>query len=319
VVLSHGFGGDPGVMSWLGENLASKGYVVAAPAHRDPSFSQPLALAPALLHRPLDQALVARELQRRARSGEAPWRGLIDPTRVAVVGYSMGGYGALRTAGAPFNPEGAPAGYVPGRLLAPYVRGGAEVRDGTMIEGLKAAVLIAPWGGQSTFRAFAPEDLKRITTPLLFLVGDRDDISGYQDGVRTLFDGATSAHRRMLVFENGGHTIGMTPAPHAARERLVTEAFFEDPVWRKDRVLGISQHVITAFLDLHLKGDASKAAYLDPPTERSAEGAWPVVPGADEAAISSGEPGVTVWRGFQRRWAEGLRLLRAEPSPPARR
>jgi hypothetical protein len=180
-------------------------------------------------------------------------------------------------------------------------------------------VLIAPWGGQSTFRAFAPQDLKRIATPLLFLVGDRDDISGYQDGVRTLFDGASSAPRRMLVFENGGHTIGMTPAPDAARERLVTEAFFEDPVWRKDRVLGISQHVITAFLDLHLKGDASKAAYLDPQTERSADGAWPVVPGADEAAISSGQPGVTVWRGFQRRWAEGLRLLRAEPSPPAKR
>jgi predicted dienelactone hydrolase len=292
---------------------------VAAPAHRDPPFNQPLALAPALLHRPLDQALVASELQRRARTGEAPWRGLVDPERVALIGYSMGGYGALRAAGATFNPEGAPAAYVPGRLLAPHVRGGAQAGEGPLIQGLKAAVLIAPWGGQSTFRAFAPDDLKRVTVPLLFLAGDRDDISGYEDGIRTLFNGAVSAPRRMLLFENGGHTIGTGPAPEAARGRLVTEAFFEDPVWRKDRVLGVSLHFVTAFLDLHVKGDASKAAYLDLATERSAEGVWPAVPGADEAAFSAGQPGVTVWRGFQRRWAEGLRLLRAEPSPPARR
>lgn len=37
VILAHGYGNTPEVLSWLGENLASKGYVVVAPsrsAHR---------------------------------------------------------------------------------------------------------------------------------------------------------------------------------------------------------------------------------------------------------------------------------------------
>jgi dienelactone hydrolase len=271
VVLSHGFGGHPGVVSWLGENLASKGYVVAAPAHRDPPFTQALALAPALLHRPLDQALVASELQKRARSGPAPWRGLIDPARVALVGYSMGGYGALRAAGAPFNPDGAPAAYVPGKLLGPHVRGGAQAGKGPLVEGLKAAVLIAPWGGQSTFRAFAPEDLKQVSAPLLFLVGDRDDISGYEDGVRTLFDGAVSRPGACWCSRTAA-----TPSARARRRRprasaWSTEAYFEDPRLAQGSRAGISLHFITAFLDLHVKGDTAKAAYLDVATERSAE------------------------------------------------
>jgi len=35
--------------------------------------------------------------------------GIVDTGNVAIVGYSMGGYGALATAGAPYSKEGGSA------------------------------------------------------------------------------------------------------------------------------------------------------------------------------------------------------------------
>jgi predicted dienelactone hydrolase len=43
VIISHGYSNNPAVMTWLTENLASKGYVVAAIHHRDPN---PYVVAP---------------------------------------------------------------------------------------------------------------------------------------------------------------------------------------------------------------------------------------------------------------------------------
>jgi hypothetical protein len=59
-------------------------------------------------------------------------------------------------------------------------------------------------------------------------------------------------------------------------------------VWRKDRLTAINQHFISAFLDLYLKGDDTRRAYLD-------------------VAVKSTE-GSAVWKGFQRRWALGLQM-----------
>ena len=63
-----------------------------------------------------------------------------------------------------------------------------------------------------------------------------------------------------------------------------TRAFFEEPVWRKDRIAAISQHFISAFLDLYLKADESRRAYL-----------------------------TDAWKGFQPRWSLGIRLEHRDP------
>ena len=41
---------------------------------------------------------------------------------------------------------------------------------------------------------------------------------------------------------------------------FVTREFFDEPVWRKDRITAINQHFVTAFLDLNLKGDEKPAS-----------------------------------------------------------
>ena len=68
---------------------------MAAIRHEDPSITDPQGFPEPLLRRPLDLAYVAGELRR-----ELGAQHLIDPERVALIGYSMGGYGVLTAAGA---------------------------------------------------------------------------------------------------------------------------------------------------------------------------------------------------------------------------
>ena len=123
VIVSHGRSNATVALSWLTENLASKGYVVAAIRHEDPLRSDPREFPEILLRRPLDVAFVARTLQRSLAE-----QGQIDPARTALVGYSMGGYAVLTAAGGALDPDSAAVRLVPDKLLAPYAQGGAQPR-----------------------------------------------------------------------------------------------------------------------------------------------------------------------------------------------
>ena len=103
VILAHGYGGTPVAMSWLAENLASKGYVVVGPHFRDPPYGDRGGLLVPLARRPLDIAFVAAEAQARARRREGALAAA-DPTRTVLIGYSMGGYGVLTAAGGALDP-----------------------------------------------------------------------------------------------------------------------------------------------------------------------------------------------------------------------
>jgi predicted dienelactone hydrolase len=314
IIMSHGYSGTPVAMSWLAENLASKGYVVAAPHHDDPPITDPGGFALPFFLRPLDIAFVARTLQGRARAHEALFGAVIDPDRVALAGYSMGGYGVLTVAGAAVSPGAA--ALVPGGYFKPYGLGGAKTKA-LRVDGLKAVVAISPAGGGGGFRAWGPDGLAELRTPTLFIVGDQDKVVGYSPGVKSIFEGAVNAPRSLLVFENGGHSIGMNGAPETMKQRLWDLDWFEDPVWRKSRVIGVNLHFITAFLDLNVKGDSSRAAYLNL-TPQSNQGAWPN-PAASTpyGSFSPGGEGM-VWKGFQRVHSAGLEFHHLEPATPSK-
>ena len=302
VILAHGYGNTPEVLSWLGENLASKGYVVVAPAFRDPPISIRTAQAHSgpIARRPLDIAFVAAEAQRRATAGDGLFAAA-DADRTALIGYSMGGYGVLTAAGAPLDP--AIGGMTRG-VLAPYAEGGAKAAA-LKVAHLKAVVAISPANRFGDTAIWSAKGLAAITTPTLFVVGGQDHVVGYP-AVRGLFDDMVRAPRYLLTFKEAAHSIALVGAPPAMRHRFWDMDWFEDAVWRKDRLLPIEAHFITAFLDRYVKGDAGKAAYLDGLVPDSDTGAWPGAPAGRYAGYSPGAPAATVWRGFQPSRANGM-------------
>ena len=301
VILSHGYSNVPAVMTWLTENLASKGYVVAAIHHADPN---PYVVAPAIraapnYNRPVDISFVAAQL--RATLGNE-----IDPEKVALIGYSQGGYGVLTAGGARLDPSHPYAGLVAGGWLKSIARGGASA-DSAIVPGVKAIVAIAPAGGGPK-SVWGPEGLAALTAPLLLIAGDSDPVVGYEQAAKAFFAQTVNSSRYLLTYKQAGHAIALNPAPAEMRGSVWDMDWFEDPIWRQDRVNAINLHFITAFLALHLRGEADMAGYLDVPVEDAASGNWDAPADTPWGAVSPGGPGVTLWKGFQRRHANGLRL-----------
>jgi predicted dienelactone hydrolase len=310
VVFSHGYGGWATYTADLAETLASRGYVVAAIDHDDLPAADAAGFAVSFLatavNRAQDQQAVIAALRQLSADPGFPLAGAYDPENLGLIGYSMGGFGALATAGAGYDPESPMYHRIPGDLLSANREGVREA-----VAGLRALVLISPWGAQQGVRSWSPNALDRIRTPTLLMVGDQDDVVGYDDGVRWIFQHLTGADRRLLVFENARHNIIGAAAPSSSHGDFAAIERFEEPVWRKDRLQAINAHFIVAFLDLTLRGRAASAAYLDPGAVRSNEGVWsgpPPGPSSAGAFAGLAQAGGGYWRGFQRRWALGLRL-----------
>ena len=126
-----------------------------------------------------------------------------------------------------------------------------------------------------------------------------------------MFGGAVRSNRYLLTYLQAGHSVALNPAPPQMRASLWDLDWFEDPIWRQDRLNAINLHFITAFLDWHLRGEANKRAYLDVQVVSSSEGVWNAPAGTPWGAYSPGGAGVTLWKGFQRRHAQGMELRHA--------
>lgn len=310
VIISHGYPGNRYLMSHLGENLASKGFVVVSIDHTDSTYLDQQAFASTLYNRPLDQLFVLDELARLAQTGSASFlSGRVDVQRTGIVGYSMGGYGVINAIGGGFSEasvtmKAAP----PNGLLGERAANNPEYRA-SIDPRIKAAIAIGPWGMQAGL--WDAEGLRAIRTPVLFVAGSVDDVSGYEQGTRTLFEGAVHAERHLLTFVNAAHNAAAPyPAPIEVMGTGGAAAspytHYADAVWDTVRMNNILQHFATAYFALHLQADAAKRAYFD------------VVPrGSDAVHAVDREgralPAHTYWKGFKRGTAVGLVLEYGAP------
>lgn len=295
VIISHGYPGSRYMLSYLGENLASKGYVVVAIGHTDSTYEDISAFASTLLNRELDQRFVISEMLSLS-AGSGVFSSLCDKDNVGLIGYSMGGYGALHSLGAGANERiKAYAGDFAAQLLASPQDSGDE--------RIKAAVLFAPWGGAAGGPPTGLWDqgsLARIKTPSLWIAGSKDDIAGYA-GIVSLFESTKNSMRYLLTYENALHNV----APNQAPPQALTwgqASRWADPVWDSRRIMGINEHFITAFLAMYLKGDSDAGKFFDVKTESSGDGVFALNKDGTKAATH------TYWPGFQARTALGMRL-----------
>jgi predicted dienelactone hydrolase len=300
VILSHGFPGSRYMLSYLGENLASKGYVAVAIGHTDSTYEDISAFSSTMVNRTLDQKFTI-DMMLDLSGKDGFWSGLIDPDQVALVGYSMGGYGAIESLGAGCNQ--IVAGWM--GAFAPAIMAKPEDEPDPRI---KAAVLFAPWGGAvggAPTGLFDTESLKKITAPTLWIAGSQDDIAGYS-GIVNLFEATGNSDRYLLTYENALHNVAPNPAPPEA-ENWGQASRWADPVWSSPRMNNINQHFITAFLEKYLRGDAEAGSYLDVPVESSNDGVYAV--DGDGLAKETH----TYWPGFGARTAVGLQLRHLLP------
>lgn len=315
LLMSHGYPGNRFLMSHLAENIASKGYVVASIDHTDSTYRTQAAFGSTLVNRSLDQLFVLDQMAQMNDDAASGMAGRIDAENTGLLGYSMGGYGAIVTAGGGVTETsvGYPWGGPQGTLG--IHQAGSETHEALPDPRIKTAVAIGPWGMNTGF--WDAEGLAGIEIPMLFIAGSEDATSLYEGGVRDIWEGATGVDRSLLTFDGGGHnTAAPIPAPEESdyfNERLgfnVSE-HYSDPVWDSVFMNNVAQHFVTSWLDVELKGDADKNAYLDL-LEIGSDGVWSV---NDDGTFRDDH---TYWAGFAEGKAEGLRyeVLAADPPAP---
>ena len=305
VVISHGYPGNRYLMSHLGENLASKGYVTVSIDHTDSTYDDQQAFSSTLYNRPLDQRFVIERIAGLSGDTESFLFGLVDADNTGVVGYSMGGYGLVNNLGGGYSDDVA-GSYMapPNRLLAEHTTGNPKFRS-NLDPRIKAGFAIAPWG--MTNGIWRQQDLAGIHTPTFYLAGDKDTVSGYENGVRAIYEGAINSDRYLLTYKNAAHNAGAPyPVPHEILDSPTGEGadHYMDPVWDTVRMNNVMDHFATAYFNYYLKGDASMLSFLDVHPD-GAKAVYAIENGSAEKTHN-------YWPGFAEGTAVGLKLEKLE-------
>lgn len=294
VIVSHGYLGSRLLLTYLTENLASKGYVVVAIDHTESTYSDAAGFPSTLLNRALDDLFVLNEMARlSAKSSNMFLAGLLTADNTALVGYSMGGYGALNAVGAGYSPQAVKMfGQLSGGSTALDVRAmDSPAYKASLDPRIKAVVAFAPWGMERG--VWDAAGLAGLTLPTLFVAGSKDDVSGYEKGIKAIYDGAVNADRYLLTYVNARHNVAPNPPPMASLQPGVSPdeyMHYAEPAWNEHRINNINQHFVTAFLGMHLK-KMDYAKYLNLPE------------------TDAGGP----WTGFKPRMSVGLEMRHAKP------
>lgn len=266
IIVSHGFTGSRYLMTYLTENLASKGYVVVSIDHTESTFKDAAGFNSTLLNRSLDVLFVLKEIAHLGQQENSFLYKLVNPDLTALIGYSMGGYGVLNAAGAGYSPQASQffSSMSNGSKALQRRTFGNQNFEASMDPRIKAVVAFAPWG--MTRGVWNFEGLSGIKIPALFVAGSKDDISGYEKGTKAIFEGAVNADRYLLTYLNARHNVAPNPPPAESFEpglHLDEYLRYADSVWDMRRINNINQHFVTAFLGWHLKNKDSYASYLN--------------------------------------------------------
>jgi len=153
VAVIPGFLEPESTMSWYGPRLASQGFVVFT--------LEPFSVTN-LPDERADQLLAALDYL----TAESPAKDRVDPSRLAVMGHSMGGGGALRAA------ERRPS--------------------------LRAAIPMAPWHLDGNWQ--------NVRVPTMIQAADNDFIAGVSTHAEPFYENLSGApEKAYALFENFGH------------------------------------------------------------------------------------------------------------------
>jgi len=306
IIVSHGYPGTRYILSYLSENLASKGYVVVAISHTESTVSDQNQFSSTLLNRPLDILFTLDKITAFNEDEKHFLYKTVNTDITGLAGYSMGGYGIINVAGAGFSEAGVNLAWgVPGGKLE-IRQSGNPVFEQTIDPRIKAVFAMAPWGAGFFWNA---ETMKGLKVPSFFVVGEQDDVAGYENGVKLFYDWAVHSQRYLLTFENARHNVAPNaygPIPLISFDMKASDYMrYAEPSWDNQRLNNVVQHFATAFFGIYLK-DKDYTEYLDL-IEYSNNGVWSQ---NDDGTFKADH---THWTGFANRTALGMHLYQAEP------
>jgi len=301
IVLSHGYTGYRSLMFYLGEHLASHGYIVAAIDHTD-STNKDVDMVKAgfagfpstLYNRSRDQQFTLNYLLDETNFLSA----VIDPEKAGLVGYSMGGYGAVNTIGGCYQFTDAAITTFMGIKDQAQAKAitklfnscaGGQYDKAQVDPRWAAAIAFAPWGNQHNL--FDPQALKSIETPVLYVSGEFDDVSDYAS-IKRLFKATGGEHTYLLTYNNARHNIAAHPAPKVARDNEMNIGHYFEGSWNSQQLNSNNKHFALAMMNCHVKQDESACPYL----ELSADSNERVIDGVKTPN----------WLGFPKRYSTGM-------------
>lgn len=307
VLLSHGFTGYRTQMFYLGEHLASHGYIVIGIDHKDSTNSEVFddatrasGFISTLYNRARDQQFVLNYF-----SASRPGNSLnnlakrMDTNNAAIIGHSMGGFGAINTVGGcyEFKSEQLKKIGVPSVIasLLPLRLDSCFAGQDSLDPRWKAIQVYAPWGGE--FNVHSVDAMAQISTPMFYVAGDQDNTSGFKNGVKKLYQQTGSKHKYLMVYENARHNIAGHPAPSASFNSDFELGHYVEPSWNIETINRINKHMTLAFLDCHVKSDVGRCGYL---------------PSREDIQQYEGINGQysDPWPGFKHLWGSGIRFYR---------
>lgn len=263
VFFSHGLGGSPGSYDYLGRHWAGHGFLSVHPKHAgtdDRIFTGPMDAAEAMrraaadpeqwLVRPEDIRFCADRLLGMSADASSPWRGSVDPERLAAAGHSMGATTAQACAGRLLRDSGGnPRGF----------------RD----ERMRVCIALSPSSGGPELAALEYGDFR---VPCLHMTGTRDasPIGGTRlEHRRVPYDTIRAGDQFLVTFGDLDHmafTERRLPSDRGGRGLRPFRGLFSGK--RDDRAarirafhLGI-RAATTAFLHAFLAGEADTAGWI---------------------------------------------------------
>ncbi len=306
VVLSHGYTGYRTIMYYIGEHLASHGYLVVSIDHTDstnedvdPKKNPFSGFKSTLLNRSRDQQFVLDHFSNPVTTAQL-FGSSITIKNAGIIGYSMGGYGAINTIGGCYDLSDQ---FITRMIFSQdeekikaakevfnTCAGGQPAADFTVDPRWQAMVSFAPWGGEAG--AFSDAAINKIKVPSLYISGDQDDVSGYQ-GIKHQFEQTTSADSYLLTFNNARHNIAPHPAPKEAWESEYDFGHYYEPAWSTQQLNRINQHFTLSMMNCYLQDDESACEYLDlsPTSDQPKE----------EGKMTN------PWKGFDHRYGTGMK------------
>lgn len=279
VILSPGFSFGASSYAWLAEHLASYGFVVVSPEHRE-HLDPENELWQATIQRPQDILALLSYVDAQVAPGGA-FTGLIETDRTAVVGHSYGGYTSLAAAGARIDTrafkehcaavvEAKEPGAWLCDVLLPHL---ADMADTAGFDSIPEALwpawadprvdAIVPLAGDAFF--FGQAGLSVINVPVMAIGGTADQDAPYLWGTYPAYEYVSSSKKVRIALDNAEHMIFTGPCESIPLwTKPFAGEFCSDPGWDRIYAHNLIRHFTTAFLLAELTQDVGAAGVLAP-------------------------------------------------------